>query len=130
MFALDSDPLRALLIDWLNDGLPRAEQNIIEGIRQRAPVDTGALRESLDIDVTGSGSNVVIGIESRFASTSEYGLFQDEGRSGFPIRVRNARVLSDGNSIFGTEVQHPGYTKHVGWWSDAPWLEWLVKAYQ
>jgi hypothetical protein len=64
-----------------------------------APVDSGDLRNSISYEVTGSGVNIKM---------NEYGYYVEFGTRPHEIRVKNAKVLSDGKRIFGRVVQHPG----------------------
>ncbi len=104
--------------------------NIDAGIKQRAPVDTGRLRSSIDVDDQTSADAVRIVVEVTDSEAAEYGLFNDTGTRPHVIEARNASVLTDGTTFFGKRVNHPGSTKNKGWWSDAPWDEWLCEAFE
>lgn len=129
MLALSSDPLEQLVIDCVNMGLPKAVDNIDAGITARAPVDTGKLKNSIDVDSSGSANTVKITVQVTDAEADRYGLFNDRGTKPHKIRVKNASVLTDGTTFFGKEVNHPGSTKNKGWWTDAPWDEWFCEAF-
>lgn len=64
-----------------------------------APVDTGGLRNSIGYEVRGGGVNIKM---------NDYGYYIEFGTSPHVITVRDAKVLSDGKSFFGTSVMHPG----------------------
>jgi len=66
-------------------------------------VDSGELRSSLHFVV--SGLNMEVGSEggAPYAEYLEYGT-----KGEYPIKARNAKVLSDGFNVYGTEVMHPG----------------------
>jgi len=49
--------------------------------------------------VDGKGVNIMM---------PEYGFYLEFGTRPHEIRVKNAKVLSDGKRIFGKVVQHPG----------------------
>lgn len=103
LFAFSANPLEQLLIDYVAESVADAEQIIIEGIMERAPVDTGLLRESLTLQSTLQGDSVIIDVGSRFQQPSEYGLYQDIGA----------------NNNF----------RNIGWWSDAPWEKWVAQGF-
>lgn len=130
MLALSADPLEALLIDYINDGIPRVAAAVDRGITARAPVDTGKLRASIKVDDRTGGNSVKIVVEVTDPEAAKYGLFNDTGTKPHKIVARNAKVLTDGANFFGKEVNHPGSTKNKGWWSDAPWDEWLCGAFE
>lgn len=86
-----------------------------------APVATGELARS------GRVSGIDRRGESLVASISfpvEQATFTDEGTRPHRISVRTAKVLTDGVSFFGKAVNHPGSTKHVGWFTDTAEDAW------
>jgi hypothetical protein len=98
-----------------------AVERTLEGLKAEAPVDTGELRDSGYIrqkTETGPRLSAVISFEA------EQGVFTDEGTKPHKISVRTKKVLSDGKNFFGTSVNHPGSTKHIGWFTDAAPFIW------
>ena len=71
-----------------------------EAVRH-CPVDTGRLRSSIAVEV-GKGASAVIGTNVKYAKYVEFGTKPHE------IRIKNAKVLTDGKDFFGKEVHHPG----------------------
>ena len=130
MLALSADPLEALVIDFVNAGIPKVAANIDRGIKNRAPVDTARLKAAIDVDNQTDANTVKFIVEVTDSEAARYGLFNDTGTKAHTITARNASVLTNGTDFFGKTVNHPGSTKNKGWWSDAPWDQWLCEAYQ
>ena len=130
MLALSADPLEQLLINFVNSRIGQAVDNIDNGIRERAPVDTGRLRQSIQVDDQTAADVVRIVVSVDDEEADRYGLFQDLGTAPHIIEVRDAQALSDGSNFFGTRVNHPGSTRNRGWFSDAPFDEWLSQAFE
>jgi len=61
----------------------------------------GRLRSSIAVEV-GKGASAVIGTNVKYAKCVEF------GTKPHIIRVKNAKVLTDGKTFFGKEVHHPG----------------------
>jgi len=61
----------------------------------------GRLRSSIAVEV-GKGASAVIGTNVKYAKYVEF------GTKPHIIRVKNAKVLTDGKTFFGKEVHHPG----------------------
>lgn len=114
--------------------LPVAARAITELVRDRAPVESGATRDAVDWRPDGF-------LEFRvFVDAEEVpqARFTDSGTQAHQIVAgtnTNHGILSDfatGGSFFvgGTAenpavVNHPGSTKHKGWFTDAPWDTWI-----
>ena len=80
------------------------------------PVLTGALRESMHvISVTGGGAVAVAEVGSDLI----YARFRNDGGT---IRVKHARVLTDGTRFFGKEVHQAGarYIEKAEAWAEGP----------
>lgn len=70
-----------------------------------APKRTGRLADSVEGSVTPYG---VLPIRGSLSANTSYADYVIKGTRPHEIRVRNARVLTDGNTIFGVKVNHPG----------------------
>lgn len=75
-------------------------------MQSHCPVKTGALRDSIQIDLNGSGD------EARIQPALEYGVYMEKGTVPHVILPRRARVLhwvnDAGQDCFASKVQHPG----------------------
>ena len=130
MLALSANPLESLLIDFVNDRIPRFQAVVDNGMKSRAPVDTGRLRSAIEVTDATSATQVRIKVSVTDEEADLYGLFNDTGTSPHTISVRDAKVLTNGTDFFGTTVNHPGSTKNRGWWTDAPFEDWLAEAFE
>jgi HK97 gp10 family phage protein len=62
------------------DKIVRSSALLVEGGgKQRAPVDTGAMRSSIGTDITGHGEGPGWGTEAEIGPTVEYAPFVEEG---------------------------------------------------
>lgn len=84
----------------------RVGSNIIrKEMRAQAPKgETKKLSRSIRYKIKAKGDEVV----SRIAPKKFTARFAEKGTRPRTIKTKNARVLSDGSTIYGTEVQHPG----------------------
>lgn len=90
--------------------------------RKRAPVDTGATRDSVDWEPRSR-------FELAVTVDTIQGAIQDAGSGPHPIRAtRSHGILTDGAGFWvggsatnPATVIHPGSTKHKGWFSDIDW---------
>ncbi len=83
----------------------RLGKNIVDSAQRKVPINTGYLRESigiLDRDLTPTHYRITVGTRVSYAGYVEY------GTAPHVIRVRSAKVLTDGERFFGTQVNHPG----------------------
>ena len=80
--------------------LPTAGVFVTGEAQLRAPVDYGQLRASIHYRV--GSDHVAIGTAVEYAPDVEY------GTKPHVIRVKTAKVLTNGKDFFGKEVQHPG----------------------
>jgi len=79
------------------------ERDYKQGLRSNGNYKTGDLEKSIDHVISNNGKTGTIGSDSIISKYIEF------GTSPHKIRIKNAKVLSDGVDIFGTEVNHPGY---------------------
>lgn len=70
--------------------------------KQNAPVDQGDLRRSINTTIEENGMVAVVGTNMDYALSVEF------GSAPHTIKVKDAKALSNGQSFFGKEVQHPG----------------------
>ncbi|MDQ1003967.1 HK97 gp10 family phage protein [Neobacillus niacini] len=70
--------------------------------KQRSPVLSGALKRSISVDISPDELSAKIFTEIEYAASVEF------GSAPHKIEVKDASILSDGNSFFGKEVNHPG----------------------
>lgn len=80
--------------------------NVLDEIRDdailRAPKDTLDLAKSIEKDhISGD-------LEGRVWVGTDYWAPNEYGAKPHTIRVRDKQVLTDGETFFGTEVNHPG----------------------
>jgi HK97 gp10 family phage protein len=83
--------------------LIRSANYLLTEMQVRAPVDTGALRKSLAVRVT--GDRVIIGPDVPYASYVEF------GTKPHVIKPKSKKVLAfkvDGQQVFARVVHHPG----------------------
>lgn len=79
---------------------PLAE-SVMRDAKRLCPIDSGHLSESITYEIV-SWDHAIIGSDVDYAASVEFGSQPHE------IRVRNAKVLTDGKRVFGTSVRHPG----------------------
>ena len=90
---------------------------VVNKVRDEAPVDTGQTRAGITGDV--QGLRVVV------TSTTEQGDIQNYGSGPYKIKPRGKKALfwpGADHPVAG--VNHPGVSKHKGWWDDAPWEQY------
>ncbi len=129
MLATRPEVLENILVNYVNDRIDRAANGLRVVAADVAPKDTTALAESMDVTTESTDSSVVFSVRANDDETDEYGFYQDVGTGPHEITVKDAAVLSDGVTFFGTSVNHPGSTKNVGWFSDVDWAAELVRAF-
>jgi hypothetical protein len=83
--------------------------------KKNTPVESGALRDSESMEVSGGGTHATAHVSTHL------GLYASFRNDGGTIRVKHARVLSDGKSFFGKEVTQKGsgYLERTVEWADA-----------
>lgn len=72
---------------------------LVNGMTRRVAVDTGDLKNSIDFHVIGN---------KIFFTMKKHWKYVEFGTAPHEIRVRNKKALSDGKTIFGKKVNHPG----------------------
>lgn len=92
-------------------------------LKKNTPVETGALRDSEDVAVSGGGTHARAHIQTHlplYASFREY---------GGTIHVKHARVLTNGAQFFGKVVtQHgSGYMARTVDWADGGGIDGPVE---
>lgn len=100
----------------------RIDDGVIECMTAKARADA-PVGETMELRNSISGSKVgKLSVE--MVATAEHAAYQDGGRTT-PFTITPTKphgILTDGKNFFAQgPVTHPGYTKHTGWWSDAPW---------
>lgn len=87
----------------------RMSRQVMNEATQRAPVDTGNLRRTIQTDPIQVQGNQVIGGVS---VTANYARFVHDGTAPHVIRPRRARALrwqgAGGRAVFAMIVHHPG----------------------
>lgn len=87
-------------------------QRITTRARQLAPVRTGKLRSSVRMDRrASSGRYAAAGTpisQYEISANTPYAGYVIFGTRPHVIRVKRARVLTDGKTFFGRQVRHPG----------------------
>lgn len=74
--------------------------DLVKLMSRRAPVDTGVLKNSIRHEVDEEGNiNIYM---------TDYARHVEYGTKPHVIRIKNKKALSDGKTIFGTKVNHPG----------------------
>lgn len=113
--ATDTTALRLAILDAapvICDDAARLRES---DIAAAAPIDTGALSQSGEVQTTPTGDGAVSVI--RF--TEEYAGYLDEGTG--PHTITGNPLLAfewGGQTVIVHSVQHPGSTKHKGWFTD------------
>jgi HK97 gp10 family phage protein len=101
----DAEEAERRLGPALDDAVQKTALRVFKSARQRAPVDTGTLRSSLDFRQDAPGRYIV-------GTNVEYAKFVETGTSPHVIRADGDGYLKfpgrDGEPIFRKEVQHPG----------------------
>lgn len=70
--------------------------------KQKAPVDSGTLKRSIDVDIANDE------LSAKVFTNLEYAPHVEFGTAPHKIKVKDASVLSNGSQVFGKEVNHPG----------------------
>ena len=88
-------------------------RRVTAAARRLAPKKTGKLRASIRMDRRDAQGRFSVGGRARIASyevsaNTPYAGYVHNGTRPHIIRVRNARVLTDGVNFFGQVVRHPG----------------------
>ena len=86
-----------------------------QDIALTAPIDTGALSRSGEVQTQGDGSGAV----ATLTFTEDYASYLEEGTG--PHTITGNPLLAfewGGQTVIVHSVQHPGSTKNVGWFTD------------
>ena len=97
----------ALVTDEVRVWLRGMAQWTLEDLRQRVPVKTGALKNSLRFDVAENAT----GGDATFYG-NDYGAMLDAGAAPFTIQAKGGKPMvfvRGGDKIFAMSVNHPGY---------------------
>lgn len=114
--------------------LDRYADTMVGILKKRAPFRDGLLRSRIRSGGLRAPRSRVKTVSFATETNMDYPSFLDGGTRPHVIRIKTKKVLASyqqpgvADQIFGTVVNHPGSTKDVGWWSDAPWDEELRKA--
>lgn len=121
--------LEAVASEFADDAARRAAdkvgQEFLAKLKDNTPVETGTLRGSEAVDGGGGGgSSATVRISTHlplYASFREY---------GGTIRVRNARVLTNGVDFFGRSVTQHGsaYMAKTVAWANGGGIDGVVEA--
>jgi len=112
--------LQRCFISELNKDFGRAVEALVDEIRENTPRDTGNLRSSIKASI--GTFEVVVSTNTG----EEYPSILDSGSGPYTIRARTKKALFWAGADHPVkEVNHPGSTKHKGWWDDA-WEAGLV----
>ena len=88
-------------------------RRVVTTARRLAPKKTGRLRASIRMDRRDAAGRYSTGGRKAITSyevsaNTPYAGYVHNGTRPHIIRVRNAKVLTDGVNFFGTVVRHPG----------------------
>lgn len=119
------DGVRAQLAVEARARAERAARQIQSELERTAPVNTGTLKRSQSVRVTGQTPNL---ITAEAVADTPYAVYVSEGTRAHEIRPRRANVLSfywpkRGATVFFAKVNHPGtaandwFKTAVGKWS-------------
>ncbi len=111
---LTADCIRETVEERLSDRFGDALDRLVDIAEVQSIRDSGATAASHGSRRAGRFEGVV------FADTPQAAI-QDKGTQPYTIRPASKQALFwPGASHPVTKVNHPGVSKHIGWWSDAP----------
>lgn len=107
------------LVTAVIDAAPRICEDAAEAMERdvtlSAPVDTGALSRSGQVQTTASGTGAV----STLTYTEEYASFLEDGTGPHVIEGNPLLAFQwGGQTVIVHSVNHPGSTKWKGWFSN------------
>ena len=109
------DELRLTLEENLEMCFPDAMRFLVEETAATSIRDTGATADSVDWQRDDRLTGTI------FADTPQAAI-QDAGTEPYMIRPKTKKALFWEGAMHPVgKVNHPGVTKHRGWWTDAPW---------
>ena len=112
---VDMSQLVSALSDQVVPITDEAAHLMEQDIALTAPIDTGALSRSGEVHTQGDGSGAV----ATLTFTEDYASYLEEGTGPHTI-VGNPLLAFEwgGQTVIVRSVEHPGSTKHVGWFSN------------
>ena len=81
----------------------RLEKTYKARLRHNGHYQTGDLESSIRHELFNNGHSAAVGSDSLIS------IFMEKGIKPHKIRVKKAKVLTDGVDFFGKEVNHPGF---------------------
>ena len=91
--------LEAIDKDGLKKEMFTAGALMSRDIKRSAPVDTGNLRNNVGFEPKGNDVTIF--------SNAPYSVFVEKGTKAHTVSVKNAKVLTDGKTFFGKQVNIP-----------------------
>lgn len=89
----------------MNRGVETASEQVVEDAQRNAPVDTGELRERIDL------LPQIRALERTVVAAADHSAYVEYGTSPHIIRPDEAQALrfqAGGETVFATRVEHPG----------------------
>lgn len=113
--AADATALRLAISDAALPIIEDAGRALERELAAAAPIDTGELSQSGEVTAQPAGT----GASASVTFTAEHASFLDSGTGPHEI-TGNPFLAFDvgGQTVVVRSVQHPGSTKHRGWFSD------------
>ena len=109
----NADVLRECFLEAIRPCLDDVEGKMLDVLTSAAPKDTGAVRDSIKVNRVGE-------FEWRATTPSDVAAIQNFGSGPYKIRPKSKKALFwDGALHPVAEVNHPGVSKHKGWWDNA-----------
>lgn len=96
------DEIRSRMRSAIIEGLKEAAKGVVKEAKQLVPVRTGTTRKSIRGWVSRKELTGYVGSDWYIARFLECGTGMHE------VRIKNKKVLSDGENIYGKHVTHPG----------------------
>lgn len=105
------------ILTGVDSGIKPAMQDAVNALHKeiimRLPRDTGNLEDLITPYVARNGLRGEVGLRGKRAKQKGFYLrFLEFGTKGYTVRARPGKVLSDGYSVFGTEVAIPPRPAH------------------
>lgn len=98
--------------------MEKGAAEIVDMMKRLAPVEDGDLRDSIDWNWTEKGGGVPLpeGNERIVIHAGDerawYARLVEFGTAPHTIAMKRKSIMSDGETFYGKEVQHPGSTAH------------------
>jgi hypothetical protein len=120
--AVDSSALREDLRRRAEDAFQAATEEMVVFARAETPVDTGDTREAAHIEPGASSAPL---LSATLVVDTPQARYTDEGTGPHVIEGNPLLVFEwGGRTVFFRSVNHPGSTKHVGWFSERVVGKW------